>query len=94
MKTEKTSVFPSPAGINDVAAIQAIARGDADSDQQKKALSFIINQICGTYNASYRQGEDGSRDTAFLEGRRSVGLTLVSACVINIKQMKEPKDGR
>ena len=94
MKTEKTSVFPSPAGINDVAAIQAIARGDADPEQQKKALNFIIKEVCGTYNASYRQGEDGRRDTDFLEGRRSVGLTLVSTCLINIKQMKDPKDGR
>jgi len=64
---------PHPA----VTAIKALESGLARSDQQKTALAFIIDVLAGTYDLSYRPDDlGGERDTAFAEGRRSVGLTL------------------
>lgn len=59
-----------------LAAIKALSAGQAREDQQKTALDFIINALCGTHELSYRSGDGGERDTAFLEGRRSIGLTI------------------
>lgn len=68
-----------PAGYEpaDVAAVQALAKGSATPDQQKRALKWIINVGARTYDLSYRPGEGGRRDTDFAEGRRSLGLQLV-----------------
>lgn len=58
-------------------AIKALAAGNASEPQQKRALSWIINEVCGTYDLSYRPGADGDRDTAFAEGARFVGMQIV-----------------
>ena len=68
----------------DAAAIQALGRGSASTDQQKRALDWIITKCCATYDMSYRPGEDGVRDTAFAEGRRFVGLQVVKLLKIKI----------
>ena len=61
-----------------VFAIQAQAVSKANEGQQKTALDFIINEICRTYDLSYRPEEKGGeRETAFAEGRRFVGLEIV-----------------
>ncbi len=64
---------PHPA----VAAIKAMARGQADEWQQKVVLEFIVEQLCGTYDLSFRQdGYGGERETCFSEGKRSIGLNI------------------
>lgn len=68
----------------DVAAIQALYEGSANREQQKRALTWLINTACATYDMSYRTGAAGAMDTAFAEGRRSVGLQLVKLCNIKI----------
>ena len=60
-----------------VFAIQAMATGKANEGQQKIALDFIINEICRTYDLSFRPEEKGGeRETAFAEGRRFAGLLI------------------
>ena len=73
----------------DVAAIQALARGDATADQQRRALDYIINSLAGTYDLSYRPNSD--RDTAFAEGKRFVGLQMVKALKINLAAIRQAK---
>lgn len=58
-------------------AIKALASGTANDAQQKLAVDYIINDLCNTYDLSYRPGQDGDRQTTFAEGRRFVGLQLV-----------------
>lgn len=75
--------FPPVWDKTDVYAIQALAMGNANDLQQKRALDFIIG-LCGTYDLSYRPGgQEGDRDTAFAEGKRFVGLQIVK--LINLK---------
>ena len=62
----------------DVEAIQALKRGDATPSQQSRALDWIINSAAGAYELSYRTDEDGGdRETAFAEGRRFGGRSVV-----------------
>lgn len=75
--------FPAKYEKRDVYAIQALEQGEANAEQQKRALEYIINIICGTYDLSYRPGLDGDRDTAFAEGKRFVGSQIVKLLKIN-----------
>lgn len=68
-------------------AIKALAAGNANEDQQRRALNWIINTLCGTYDLSFRPGGEGDRDTVFAEGKRFVGMQLV-------KQLKLTTSGR
>lgn len=82
-KTVPAPWLPASYEPVDTAAIHALQAGNASSGQQQRALAWIINTLCGTYDLSYRPGEDGDRETAFAEGKRHVGLQLV-------KQLKIP----
>jgi hypothetical protein len=70
----------------DAYAVQAVMRGTASEDQQRRAMVFIVNQLCGTYDLSYRPS--GDRDTAFAEGKRFVGLQMVKFANINIAALR------
>jgi len=67
----------------DAAAFQALARGAANAEQQKRALDWLVKKACRTYDLSFRPGEDGRRDTDFAEGQRSIGLQIVK--LLNLK---------
>lgn len=97
MSINKTSpMYPTEYSTEHVAALQALERGEADARQQKLAIAWIINDACGTYDNSYRNGgEDGRRDTDFALGKRFVGLELVKMIKLNLLLMKDKaNDGR
>ena len=71
----------------DVRAIQSLAAGEATPEMQKRALNFLINKACLTYDLSYRP--DSDRETVFAEGRRFVGLQLVKLLNINLAAIKQ-----
>ena len=56
-------------------AIKALAAGNANQDQQRRALDWIVRVLCGTYDLSFRP--DSERATAFAEGKRHVGLQII-----------------
>lgn len=93
--TEKSKLPPGTVwgpvawDIPDAAAIQALARGDAAPEQQKRALTWFIEKAAGTYEPSYRA--NSARDSDFAEGRRHVGLQAVKLLVLNLAKLKEPK---
>lgn len=72
----------------DISAIQALQRGDASPDQQRRALDYIIT-LAGTYDLSYRP--DSARDTDFAEGKRWVGLQVVKATKLNLAAIRQAK---
>lgn len=77
----------------DVAAVQALERGNASPDQQKRALRWIIEKGAGTYDLSYRPGTEGQRDTDFAEGRRFVGLQLVKLLKLKLGMITTTRGG-
>lgn len=73
----------------DISAIQALQKGEASPDQQRRALDWIIISAAGTYEASYRPGgQEGERDTCFAEGRRFVGNQIVKALKISLYALR------
>ena len=77
----------------DTGAIRAMAVGEATPDQQSRALKFIVETLCATYDLSYRETD---RDTAFVEGRRFVGTQIVKHTRLDLErvvQLKGTKNG-
>ncbi|HNP15634.1 MAG TPA: hypothetical protein PKI99_04165 [Terrimesophilobacter sp.] len=60
----------------DIYAIKALSTGTASDAQQKRALTWILEQASRYDELSYEPGEIGRRDTDFAEGRRFVGLQI------------------
>lgn len=81
MKVDPRRAFYSiPDGQWDasvVGAFKAMEAGKARPDQQQAFVNFVIGQLAGTYDLSFRPDDlGGDRDTAFAEGRRFVGQQI------------------
>ena len=70
----------------DAGAIQALNRGEAAPHQQQRAMKYIVEVLCGTYDMSFRPND---RDTCFAEGKRAVGLGLVKLANLNLGAFKD-----
>lgn len=84
-------ILPSAAecakwDIPDASALQALARGEATPDQQKRALNWLIYNACGTYEMDYRPDP---REHAVVSGKRMVGLEIVKLLKINIAALSK-----
>lgn len=75
----------------EVRYIQALARGDATPEQQRGALDWIINSVCGTYDLPYYP--ESIRDSDFAQGKRFVGLQLVKMLKIISGNLDKPQKG-
>ena len=79
--------------LPDVAAFQALHRGDATEDQQRRALKYLIETLCGTYDMAYRPASQ--RDTDFALGKAFVGQQLVKFLHLNTHALKaDPSIGK
>lgn len=87
MNTKNAPWFPPHYELADLGAIKGLAAGTASPEQQQRALKWIIENACATYELSFRPTSD--RDTAFAEGRRFVGLQIVKALHIDISALKK-----
>lgn len=70
----------------DAFAFQALARGDCPPHLQQRALKYVIESLAGTYDLSFRPGDQMA--TAFAEGRRFVGLQVVKLLKLNLENLK------
>jgi hypothetical protein len=71
-----------------IGAIKALAAGNANEGQQKRALDWIIYTLCGTYDQPYRPGEGGDRDTVFACAKQFVGQQIVKMTKITTQERR------
>lgn len=79
-KVDKTSpLYFDLSNVNNQvkAAFQNMAKGIANEGQQQLVMDYIIYDLCGYYDISFRPGDDGRRETDFSEGKRWVGAKIV-----------------
>lgn len=69
-------------------ALQALQRGEATPEQQKRALDAIINNFCLTYDLPYRRDH---HETDFMCGRMFVGQQIVKHLKINTALLEKKK---
>lgn len=75
-----------------MAAFQALVRGEANEGQQKQVVNYVINDLCATYDLSYRP--DNDRDTTFAEGKRFVGLQIVKLTKLSTEVVRKSDERR
>lgn len=81
--------LPTAYDIADAGGLQALQRGDATPDQQKRTLDFVIVQLCGTYEQTFYPGADGQRNSDFAQGRRTVGLEIVKLLNLALSRVRD-----
>lgn len=84
---ESAPWLPAPYEIADAAAVQALLRGDATPDQQRRAVEWVI-ACSGYYDLSFRPGDGGDRETAFAEGKRFVGAQVVKLSRLALSRLR------
>jgi hypothetical protein len=77
---------PADYEPEDAYAVQAVMAGRASVDQQLRAMRFIVERICGTYDLSFRP--EDPQHTTFAEGKRFVGLQLVKFARLNLSALR------
>ena len=82
--------LPPKWELADAAALQALARGDATPEQQKRALKFVVETLCGTYDLPYRP--ESARDTDFACGKMFIGQQIAKLVNLNLNTFKDKRD--
>ena len=80
-----TPAVPAHYEVADVAAVQALVRGEADADQQKRAIKWLIECGAGTYDFHYYENMN---HTAFALGRAFVGQQVVKLTRLNLQSLR------
>jgi hypothetical protein len=84
-----SSWLPVDWDLHHASAIQALARGDANEDQQRLALRWILVDACQVDEPSYCPGgEEGRRDTDHHEGRRWVGIQIRKLMNVAVSKLR------
>lgn len=81
---------PASLELVHVAAIKALFAGTASDQQQRAAIAFIVNDICGFNDEPFCPGEDGRRSTDYALGKRRVATVLYSILNAPLKNFKDP----
>lgn len=78
---------PALYELADLTAVQAVAQGTADADQQRRALKWIVEEVCDVYGLGWHP--DGDHASSFMAGRRFAGLQVVKATKINTAALRK-----
>ena len=94
MKPEPRRKHPPPWAsadfdIADVSAIQALDRGEANPDQQRRALKWIVERACQIGEDAFVPGHP--EVTQYIVGRQSPGKQIVKLMKLNLSQMRSHK---
>lgn len=83
-------IDPATYGLVQVAAIKALATGQATEHQQREALHFILVHVCRVDDEPYCPGDDGRRNTDYALGMRRVGTFIRSLINADLSKFKNP----
>lgn len=92
MTTPRQPWHPADWEPADATALQALARGEADSGQQRRALKWLIEKAAMTYDETFVPGSPDVSD--FLAGRRSVGTQIVKLLHVNVTAIVQAKQSK
>lgn len=82
--------LPPDYDLADVVAVQACVAGTANADQQVRAMTWIVEQACLTYDLGWHP--NGDHDASFAAGRRFAGSQIVKVSKINPQILRKQND--
>lgn len=71
--------------LADATALQALAAGTADADQQRRALTWIVENAAAMYEWPYKEQP---RETDIALGRQLVGQSIVGLLKLNLADLR------
>lgn len=77
--------IPPPYELADASAFQALQRGDASDEQQRRALKWLIEKAAGAYEFNFYPSD---RETSFALGRCFVGQQVVKLLRLDLATMR------
>lgn len=63
-----------PPSADEVAAMRALTRGTADSGQQRRAMNYILVELCGVGRVTF--AGEATHAAAFRSGSQGVGVAV------------------
>lgn len=85
-RKKRPPIPPAKWDIADVSALQALEQGKATPEQQKRAIMWIVNNACLTYD--FCDQPESDRLSAIYDGRRFAGLQIVKLIKLNMAALK------
>lgn len=91
MKKEAHHAYtPAVWQDQDAYALQALEQGKATPHQQQRALAWIINQACMTYDTTFFPGDlAGQRESDLAQGRAFAGKQIVKLIKLNMARIEQ-----
>ena len=74
----------------DVSAMQFLERGAANDAQQRRALNWILINVCEVYDQSYVPND--THETAFREGKRYCGNQIIKMLKLEPGKLRRMQD--
>ena len=81
------STLPVVWADRDVQNLKALYENRLPPENGRQVFDFIIKNLCGHHEISMRFGEPDA--TAFNEGRRFVGVKMISMVALSLNQLHE-----
>lgn len=91
MKKVRDPWVPPQVPTHITLALKNLQAGNANEQQQKAALKWIIEDCCRTYDWAYRPTSD--RDTCIALGMQLVGKHIVHEINLDSTLLRSSKDG-
>ncbi len=76
--------------VDEVTAIRALTRGNADPGQQRRAVTYIMSQLCGVGRVSF--AGEGTNTTAFKLGAQAVAVAIAQIGDATLLRFEEMTD--
>lgn len=73
--------------LDEARALKAVAVGEATSEQQKKALSWIIHRACGATLDTFAPGQPDV--AAYRQGRRAVAVLITQVLLLKPDELRK-----
>lgn len=73
--------------LDEARALRAVAVGEATSEQQKKALSWIIHRACGASLDTFAPGQPDV--AAYRQGRRGVAVLITQVLLTKPEDLRK-----
>lgn len=86
MASKRAPIPVPPWEKADAYALQALERGEATPEQQQRALKWIVEKACATYD--FCDQPDVERLSAIFDGRRFSGTQIVKLVNLNLSLLK------
>jgi hypothetical protein len=90
VKSLETPYAPVEYEAQNVSAVQLLQQGECPEHLQQEFLRWLIEDVARTYDQSYRVDP---YNTAFAEGKRFVGNTVVKMLKLKASKVAEENDG-